>query len=211
MVSGEDQATYRQRSFRKRDQVPKKYRGSYELSDEATGQVAASCDLIGKAMFAGLEISDADANLWRLRPNRRIMPTRWALQDPSEKVVLQFDQKVLGKLTNPLYRVALTLLDAEGKERYRLVDPRTSIPDRVMSFNVGDWPLLEGKRPVAKMTALAREPQKPRKGLLGKLKNLIKLSDRGFVSASATHLLPAPAVLALLLLFDEVTDTSGGD
>jgi hypothetical protein len=211
MTSEGNQATYRQRSFRKREQVPKKYRGTYELSDEATGQVAARCDLIGRAMFAGLDIHDADAKRWRLRPNRRIMPTRWSLQDPSDKVVLTFDQKVLGKLTNPLYRVVLALLDAEGKERYRLVDPRTSIPDRIMSIHVGDWPLLEGQRPVAKMTALAREPQKPRKGLLGKLKKLIRLSDRGFVSAGDAHLLPAPAVLALLLLFDEVTDTSGAD
>ena len=139
------------------------------------------------------------------------MPTRWALHDPTQKIVLQFDQKVLGKLTNPLYRVALALLDAEGKERYRLVDPRTSIPDRIMGIHAGDWPLLEGERPVAKMTALAREPQSPAKGLLGRLKRLIQHSDRGFVSAGDTHLLPAPAVLALLRLFDEVTDTSGGE
>lgn len=124
---------------------------------------------------------------------------------------MQFDQKVLGKLTNPLYRVVLTLLDADGRERYRLVDPRAGIPDRIMSNHVGDWPLLEGERPVAKMTALARESQKPSKGLLGKLKNVIQRSDRGFVSAGDAHLLPAPAVLALLLLFDEVTDTSGGE
>jgi len=211
MNSEENRPTYRQRRSWKKEQVPKKYRGTYELNDEATGQAAACCDLIGQAMFAGLEIYDADAKLWQLRANRRIMPTRWALHDPSGKVVLQFDQKVLGKLTNPLYRVALALLDAESRERYRLVDPRTSIPDRIMSIHVGDWPLLEGERPVAKMTALAREPQKPRKGLLGKLKNWLQVSDRGFVSAGDAHLLPAPAVLALMLLFDEVTDTSGGD
>ena len=210
MIAEENRPTYRQRRYRKKEQVPKKYRGTYELSDEATGQVAARCDLIGQAMFKGLDIYDADAKLWKLRANRRIMPTRWALYDPSDNVVLQFDQRVFGKLINPLCRVALTLLDAEGRERFRLVDPRTSIPDRVMSIHVGDWPLLEGDRPVAKMTALAREPQKPSKGLLGKLKKFFKLSDRGFVSAGDTHLLPAPAVLVLLLLSDEVTDTSGG-
>jgi hypothetical protein len=33
MVSEEDQAKYRQRSFRRREQVRKKYRGSYEPMD----------------------------------------------------------------------------------------------------------------------------------------------------------------------------------
>lgn len=209
MISEVNRPTFRQRRSWKKEQMPKKYRGTYELDDEATGRVAACCDLIGKAMFAGLEIYDADRKLWQLRANRRIMPTRWALHDPSGNVVLQFDQKVLGKLTNPLYRVALALLDAEGRERYRLVDPRTSIPDRIMSIHVGDWPLLEGEQLVAKMTTLAREAQKPSKGLLGRLRNLFQLSDRGFISAGDAHLLPAPAVLALMLLFDEVTDTSG--
>lgn len=63
------------------------------------------------------------------------MPTRWALHDLSDRVILQYDQKVLGKL-----------------------------------------------------------------------KNLFKCSDHGFVSAGEVHLLPA-----LLFLFDEVTDISGGD
>ena len=91
MISEKNRPAYRQRRHWKKEQVPKKYRGTYELSDEATGQVAACCDLVGRAMFAGLEIYDADAKLWQLRANRRIMPTRWALHDPSETVVLQFD------------------------------------------------------------------------------------------------------------------------
>ena len=202
---------YRQQSSRKTGQLPKKYRGTYELVDEENGQIAAYCDLIGRAMFAGLDIYDAGNRLWPLRANRKIMPTRWALQNPSGQVIVQFDQKVLGKLTNPLYRVVLALLDSEGHERYRLVDPRSSIPDRIMSIHIGDWPLLEGDRPIARITKLAREPAKPARGLLGKLRNLIQITDRGFVSAGDNHALPAPAVLALLLLFDEVTDTSAAD
>jgi len=209
VVTGENKPTYRQRRSWKKEQVPTNYRGTFELSDEESGQVMARCDLIGKVMFNGLNVYDADEQIWRLRANRRIMPTRWTLHNPADAVVLQFDQKVLGKLTNPLYRVALTLLDAEGRESYRLVDPRTSIPDLIMSVHVGDWPLLEGSRPVAKIAALARQAQTPAKGIFGKLKKLIQQSDRGFVSAGQVHLLPAPAVLALLLLFDEVTDTSG--
>lgn len=84
MISEENRPTYRKRRSWKKE-GPKKYRGTYELNDEATGQVAACCDLIGRAMFSGIEVYDADAKLWQLRANRRIMPTRWVLHDPLAK------------------------------------------------------------------------------------------------------------------------------
>jgi hypothetical protein len=34
-------------------------------------------------------------------------------------------------------------------------------------------------------------------------------SDRAVISAGRRHVLPAPAVLGMLLLFDALTDTSG--
>jgi hypothetical protein len=40
-------------------------------NDEATGQVAVCCDLIGKVMFADLEIYDVYEKLWQLRANRK--------------------------------------------------------------------------------------------------------------------------------------------
>jgi hypothetical protein len=45
-----------------------------------------------------------------MKPNRKVMPSRWIVTDPDGRITVQFDQKVLGKLVNLLYRVALTLL-----------------------------------------------------------------------------------------------------
>ena len=64
------------------------------------------------------------------------MPSRWIVTAPGEEVVLLFDQEILGKMVNPLYKVVLAILDNEGREIYRLVDPRTNIPDRIMAANI---------------------------------------------------------------------------
>lgn len=169
----------------------------------------AAGDLVGQAVFATTTISDHHQHIWHMKPNRRVMPTRWTLTDPQGQVALQFDQKILGKLTNPIYKVVLAILDSDGKERYRLVDPRTDIPDRIMGVHTGEWTIVAGDQPVAKLGWLPREKPSP-KGLFKFLDRFLTASDRAVISAGPHHLLPAPAVLGLLLLFDELTDTSGG-
>jgi len=208
MNTHSDQAVYRIRRFYDKGDKPKKYRGSYEVTDEPTGQIMASGDLIGQAVFATHAFLDHKQQTWQMKPNRKIMPSRWIVTDPEEKVVLQFDQKILGKMVNPLYKVVLAILDSEGREVYRLVDPRTNIPDRIMTANIGEWTIVEGDRPVAKLAWLPRQGEPP-KGMFKRLKTFFTPSDRAVISAGRRHVLPAPAALGMLLLFDALTDTSG--
>ncbi|PLX99162.1 MAG: hypothetical protein C0622_10850 [Desulfuromonas sp.] len=204
-----DQPTYRLRRSFNKDGQPKNYSGSYQLVDEQSQAVLASCHLCGKAVFAELETVDAWENVWRLAPNRKVMPSHWTLSDPAGCVALQFDQRIAGKIVNPLYRTALALLDEDGDEAYRLVDPRTSIPDRIFGVAPGEWGVMFGDRPVAKLVRLARNAE-PAKGVFGKLRSLLAGTDQGMISAGANHALPAPVTLAMLLLFAELSETSAG-
>jgi hypothetical protein len=204
-----DQAVYRIRRFYHKGDKPKKYRGTFEVIDEHTQQVMATCDLIGQAVFATLSIDDHNRQAWQMKPNRKIMPSRWIVTEPSGQVNMQFDQKLLGKLTNPIYKVVLALLDADGKEIYRLVDPRTNIPDRIMTVNIGEWTIVANDQPVSKLTWLPRKKTQPT-GMFKFLKKFLAGSDRGLVSAGNRHILPAPVALGMLMLFDELTDTSAG-
>jgi hypothetical protein len=180
------------------------------LLDESTQQVMATCDRVARVTFARLTIVDHAAGEWLLQPNRKIMPSRWLLGNAEYSPLFQFDQKILGKLVNPLYKTALAVLTGPGSEIFRLVDPRTNIPDRILGSGPIDWVLLKGEEPVAKVSRLARQDL-PRKGLLGKLSGRFwKTADQALVSAGREHVLPAPAVLAMLLLLKELTDTSGG-
>ena len=188
---------------------PKNYAGTFEITDDKTQQVMAVCDLVGKAVFAMLVIMAHQEKAWQMKPNRKIMPSRWVVTDPGQHIAMQFDQKMLGKLINPLYKTALTLEDGQGKELFRLVDPRTNIPDRVLSVGPNDWALMDGDQPVAKLVRLSRQTA-PAKGILGKLKKFLASSDKGIVSAGSRHVLAAPVALGMLMLFEELTNVSGG-
>lgn len=201
--------TYRVRRYYRKDDRPKKYQCTYEIIDDSTEQVVAFCDLIGKAAFTELEIFDHRQQLWRMKPNRKIMPSGWVVTEPGEKIAVQFDQKILGKMINPLYKTVLVLQDREGKEVYRLVDPRSSIPDRLLGLGPDEWALMSGDRLSAKLVRLPGKTEPP-KGIFGKLKSMLMTSDPGIVSHGSRHVLPAPVALGMYILFRELTDSSGG-
>lgn len=207
MIPDNDNVAMRiRRSYRTETKI-KKYRGSYELSDELTQTVLASCDLIGKAVFAETEIKDAEGRGWKMAPNRKIMPSRWTISDPAGQVVAMLDQKIGGKLLNPLYRTALVICDAQGRELYRVVDPRQNIGDLIFGAQRGQWSVVSGERLVAKLGYLDRKGQTA-KGFFGKLRRFLTGSDRAIFSAGGRHIMSPTVALGMILIFNEVTETS---
>ena len=122
------QATYRIHKRFDRQGKYKGYRYTLDLLDEPTQAVLATCEVMGPAANSTLVITDEQRRQWTMAPNRKVMPTRWIVTDPADRIAMQFDQKLAGKLINPVQRVALALLDGEGKELQRVIDPRTSLP-----------------------------------------------------------------------------------
>ena len=207
MSTSAEHALYRLRRTR-RDGLPlKRYRGTWELSDDHTRQVLATCDLMGAVTFGTHEIVDRDQHVWRLTANRAVMPSRWLLTDPSQRLVLQFHQQILRKLLNPWGRMGLILRDAKDQELFRLLDPRPGVLDRIFGPRMDDWILTERDKAVAKLVRLPKEQEEP-KGLLGRLGKLLARSDQGIASAGTSHALTAPMALALLMLVNELTDSS---
>ncbi|MCB2148950.1 MAG: hypothetical protein KQI81_20885 [Deltaproteobacteria bacterium] len=130
-------AVYRVRRFNKKGDKPKKYRCTFEVTDEHTQQVMAVCDLLGQAVFSTLTMIDHANHTWQMKPNRRITPSRWTVTGPEQKIAMPFDQKILATMVNPINKTVLALLDSMGKEVYRLVDTWTSIPDRELGAGPG--------------------------------------------------------------------------
>ena len=129
------------KSFRA-DVGDKGYSGSYDLRDERTDAVLASCDIFGSLLFSKTVIRDTSGRPWHLSPNRRIMPTRWILADLEGKIAMQFDQSVREQIFKPLTRKALFLLDADGRECFHLVDSRDSAFDRAIGNGPPEWHLM---------------------------------------------------------------------
>jgi hypothetical protein len=203
-----DQAVYRVRRFLRKDNRPKQYQYSLELTDDRTQQVMATCDLAGKAIFSTLTIVDHQQLTWQVRPNRKIMPSRWVVTDPRQHITVQFDQKILGKLVNPLSRVVLVMLDDGEKEICRLVDPRTSLPDRVLGAGPDELAIMDGDQVLAKLGCLPKTGDQPT-SFWGKLKAFLTTSDRGIVSAGGTHALQAPVALGMLMISDDLIKNRG--
>jgi hypothetical protein len=199
-------ALYRIRRVR-RSGPNESHRGRWEIRDEATKQVLATCDPLRVVTFGGHDIIDRDQQAWRLTANRGIMPSRWLLADPTQRLVLQIDQQILRNLFNPWRRTRLVLRDENETELFCLVDPRTSLLHRIFGTGVDDWVLMNKDKPAAKLVRLPREQEEPR-GLLGRLSKLLARSDQGIASMGASHVLSAPAALALLMLLNELTDSS---
>ena len=206
MTASPEQAIYRLRKTRRAD-PPKRYRRTLELSDEATGQMLATCDVMGQVAFATHRIVDHEQQVWQVAPNRRIMPSRWLLTDPAQQVIVQFSQQILRKILNPLRRTGLTLLDAAGNETARLLDSRTGIFHRLLGPGEDDWILARGGAPIARLVRLPT-PEPAGDGLLKRIGRLLTQSDRGLVSLGPDHVLPAPAALALFMLVEELTNPS---
>jgi hypothetical protein len=204
-----DQPVYRVRKYYRKGDLPRKYRHSLEMTDDRTQQVMATCELVGQACFATLAIVDHQEQTWQMKPNRKIMPSRWIVTDPRQQIAMQFDQKILGKLVNPIHRVILALLDGEDKEVYRLVDPRTSVPDRILGSSPGECALMDGEKLVARLVWLPKQKDQPA-DFWGKLKAFLTSSDRGIISSAGSHVLPAPVALGMLMIFEDLTNTSAG-
>lgn len=207
MSAASEHALYRLRRTRRDGIPPKRYRGTWVLSDERTRQVLATCELIGAVTFRSHDIVDGDGQVWRLKANRAIVPSRWLLTDPAQRLVVQFHQQILRKLINPWRRTGLVLLDADDRELFRLVDPRTGVLDRIFGPGIDGWVVMARDQPVAKLVRLATEQEEP-KGLLGHMSHLLARSDQGIASVGTAHALSAPAALALLMLVNELTDSS---
>jgi hypothetical protein len=207
MSASPQHALYRVRRTRRDGMSDSRYRGTWELSDDATKQVLATCDLMRAAVFGTHEIRDRDQQVWRLFANRAVMPSRWLLADPAQRLALQFHQQILRKLLNPWRRTGLVLLDADDTAMFRLIDPRTGVLDRMFGPGIDDWLLMQDGNPAAKLVRLPSEQDEP-KGMLGRLGRALSRADRGIASATSAHALSAPTALALLMLVEELTDPS---
>ena len=189
---------------------PAKYRATYTLVDEQAQKTVVQTDLIGRAVFSRMTLVEPCGRRWTLQPNRKVMPTRWLLSDEQERLEFQFDQKVFGKLVYPLFKTVLAILDAQDRELMQLVNLHNKKAAYVLGLEAGKYALVRDQSPLAELGMLPREKPAGRKGVLGSFKRFMASSDRALISLSDQHPLPPPAALAMYLLYEELTDVSGG-
>ena len=204
-----NQAVYRIRQHIREGDKPMIYQESLEIVDDRTNEALARCDLFGPATYTRTEIIDNNHRTWQLKPARKFKSSRWIVTDPEKRIAMQIGQKAVGKFIKPVYKVVLVLMDWEDNVKFRLVEPKTNIPDPVLPVKAGELAIMAGDKPAAKLAWLPRE-EVVAKGFFGKLKKLLTASERAIVSAGPRHCLDAPAALAMYLIYSELTDVPIG-
>lgn len=189
------------------DQPPKGYRHTVVLTDDTSGERLAHCDVRGQLLHTAQLIETEPGECWDLRPNRRIMPSHWTLSDSGGRVVLVLDQRIFGKLASPLTRVGMSLRDPHGKVLYRVVEPKASLPERLLGPDPDAWTIEDDHVPVALIATLPKAKQAPT-GWRGKLQRFIQGTDMGLVSLCDAHRFGVAASLAILMIFRELRDIS---
>lgn len=177
----------------------KGYRRTYSVEDAAGQHRLAHCHLFDY-VEKGATLTDVENNRYSLRPNRKLMPTRWNLLD-SEEYLLFAIQRI--NSINPLGRTLFELEDRIAQRCYRLTNLTRQPLDLVLGPLSTDWYLLEGDRPVAAIEKRKGDrPVEGRRGLLAKLKRWLQNAEWVLVEADGESCLSPPAYLALILLFD---------
>ena len=203
MSTPSDQATYRTVSYIRKGDLSKTYQCTYVLIDDHLQEVLAACDISGRITSAPVSIMDQNNQAWQMRSNRKYLPSRWILTDPGQAIAMQFERNIRRKLSNPLDKNLLSLLDGQGRERYSVIDPREVIADRILAVSPDEWLCMDGDQVAAKIGWLMREKTEST-GLFGHLRDCIVPTDRGMVSSGSSHVLAAPIALALLMIMDEL-------
>lgn len=189
------------------DPPPKAYKYTVALLDDAGGGRLAHCDVCGQLLHAAQAIQTASGQRWSLSPNRRIMPSHWMLSDPDDRAVLMLDQRIFGKLVNPLTRVGMSIKNPQGAVVFRVVEPVASLPERLLGSDPDAWAVEGDNGPVALIATLARTDQ-PAPGWRGKLQRFIRGTDVGLVSLGEGHRFGVAESLAILMIFRELRDIS---
>jgi len=107
----------------------KDYRRSYAARDESSGQILAQCDVYRNSVFSGLRITDQQGQLWEMRPNRKIIPTRWYFEAPGGNRVFEIRLPNILCMLNPLARTFLHLKDMPAQRSYKFIDLEGGIVD----------------------------------------------------------------------------------
>ncbi len=204
-----DKAAFRIRDHKDSEGKAKGYERSYEMFDEQSQQIVLRCDLIGKAVLKPQELVSDNGECWCLEPNRKIMPSLWTLRNAAGQPQWQFRQKAWGKLINPFHKTLMTILDGSGQEQMQLVDLHGAKLAVVAGLEWGKYALVKGDKPLATLTSLPRDEQPQGKGVMGAIRRFLNSSDTALVSTDTSHPLPAPAAMAIYLLYKEFTDVSG--
>jgi hypothetical protein len=188
----------------------KKYKNSYRVVDELTGSTLAECDLFGNVAFVHLDIDFKQNGKWQMRPNRKVMPSRWSFFAGQNQCVYEIRRASLFRLMNPFSRLAFYITDKEFNKAFKLEDRESGIGDQLFGSGPFVWSVTEQGKVVATIKIMSRKDnQEIKKGFFNMLKRFFKSGDWVLLTPGTSPVIKAPVYLGLMLLLEEHTRNVG--
>lgn len=189
-------------------QERKGYRRTWEVRDVDTDECLAHCHQCGMVEATRMEITRPDGEALELRPNRKLMPSKWLLGPPGAgNPDWELQRASVAKLMNPLGRSILTVRNMATGRELVLTNLTDSKLDLILGPSSLDWYLVDGKKPVAGIDR-RKDPEKVKegKGLLSRIGNFFVSSHHVLVSEEDEHVISGPAFLSMMLLHATLTN-----
>lgn len=188
------------------------YKRTCQVKDNVTGKILVECDVHERAIYSILDMKDDKNRIWKIKPNRKIMPLRWYVYSPEGKKTSEIRLPSLLWMMNPLSRTYLRITDLQINRKLIFIDLESGFLDRLFGGTPLYWSITENKKIIAKVNYLAKEeeeeePQK-KKGFFSKLKKWFKGSDWALQSYGTDPVMSAQTFLALALVYNDVTSSS---
>lgn len=197
---------------KKADIAIKDYQRSFrvvqEVKDTTAQEVLASCDVIGNALFTGLQFSDSNSGIKAMKPNRKVMPSAWRFLDSQGNAVYEIKRVALFRLFNPFSRCFFYLNDIAHQRQYVLEDRISNLGDLWFGSSSREWSITEQGQVVATIRRQLEEENQPAlkktRSWFSGLKKLFR-SSYWVLQLSQDQYLPAPVFIGLMVILHEHT------
>lgn len=189
--------------------VDGRYRRTFHVKDDNTGELLVECDAQDKAIYSGLVLTDSRKQTWKIKPNRRIMPLRWHVYSPANKRTSEIRLPGFLTMLYPFSRTCLKITDLQSGRKLTLIDFESGFFDFIFGSLPSVWSITEDKKILARIRYLAKEDdeeekqEKPKKkGLFSRLKKWLKGSDWALQTFETEPVMNAQTFLALYLVYN---------
>ena len=190
-----------------------KYKKTYQVKNDATGEAMLECDVCERGIYSELQSTDDKNQIWKIKPSRKIMPLRWHVYSPEGRKISEVRLPGLFRMMNPFSRTCLKIKDLQTNRKMTFIDFESGFFYFIFSSSPLVWSITENKKVIAKLSYLAKEEeeeqvQPKKKGFFSKLKKWLKGSDWSLQSYNTEPVMNAQTFLALSLIYMEVSSGS---
>lgn len=183
----------------------KKYRRSLRVVDGLAPETLSQCDVIGYPLFDVVQYQECNDSQTTMKPNRKIMPSRWRFYDATHHLVYEIQRAFWLRLLNPFASRCFYLNDKKNHKQFVVEDRDSGLLDRLFGSSVSRWTITEGGNELASIQriSLRKRDEQIKTGFFNKLKRLFRGSNWVLLTPGSAPLISPSVYIGLMIIISE--------